>query len=160
MIRDQLIAALADALKAMGVETPIDSIELERPGRREHGDWSSNVALATSKAAGKNPREFAQQVADHISADPPAHVAAVEIAGPGFVNFRLMDSWLYEVLAATVAEGTGGFGRHTFGEGIRVNVEFVSANPNKPLHAGHARGAVYGDSVARLLVAVGHPVTR
>jgi len=84
---------------------------------------------------------------------------AVEIAGPGFVNFRLFDTWLHEELAAAVAAGEGSFGHHDFGAGTHINVEFVSANPNKPLHAGHARGAMYGDSVARLLEAVGYQVT-
>lgn len=159
MIRDQLIDSLSSALDALGIDVPRESIELERPAQRDHGDWSSNVALASAKAAGKNPRELGQAVADHIAVQPPQHVAAVAIAGPGFVNFRLEDSWLHEVLQDTVATGAG-FGRHTFGNGTHVNVEFVSANPNKPLHAGHARGAVYGDSIARLLEAVGYEVTR
>jgi len=160
MIRDTLTAALAGALDALGVEVDASSIELERPARREHGDWSSNVAMANWKPAGReNPRAFAGEITDHVNANLPHHVESAEIAGPGFVNFRLNDSWLYEELAAVVAAGDDTFGRHSFGEGTHVNVEFVSANPNKPLHAGHARGAMYGDSVARLLQAVGYQVT-
>ena len=160
MIRQELTTALAGALRALGVEIDASAIELERPARREHGDWSSNVAMARWKPAGRqNPRAFAGEITDHLNANLPAHVESVAIAGPGFVNFRLFDTWLYDELAATIEAGTEGFGRHTFGTGTHVNVEFVSANPNKPLHAGHARGAMYGDSVARLLRAVGHQVT-
>ena len=160
MIRDQLTEALAGALTAVGVEVDAGSIELERPARREHGDWSSNVAMANWKPAGRsNPRAFAGEITDHLNANLPAHVEAVEIAGPGFVNFRLFDTWLYDVLNDAVSTGEDTFGRHAFGSGTHINVEFVSANPNKPLHAGHARGAVYGDSVARLLKAVGYQVT-
>ena len=99
MIRDQLTEALAGALTAVGVEVDAGSIELERPARREHGDWSSNVAMANWKPAGRsNPRAFAGEITDHLNANLPAHVEAVEIAGPGFVNFRLFDTWLYDVL--------------------------------------------------------------
>jgi arginyl-tRNA synthetase len=160
VIRDQLAAAVRDALVALAVDPLPDSINLERPARREHGDWSSNVALATAKRAGRNPRELAQQLADHLAATPPAHVVGVEIAGPGFLNFRLADTWLYDVLRDVVAAGPDAFARPDLGGGLRTNVEFVSANPTGPLHAGHGRGAVYGDSVARLLDRCNYHVTR
>ena len=93
MIRDQLTAALSGALAALGVDLDPTAIELERPGRREHGDWSSNVAMANWKPAGReNPRAFATEITDHLNANLPAHVDSVEVAGPGFVNFRLHDS--------------------------------------------------------------------
>ena len=160
MIRDDLAAALSSALGSLGLDVPADSIELERPARREHGDWSSNVAMVNGKKNDRIPRELAGEIVAEIEKNLPAHVTAVEIAGPGFVNFRLADTWLYDVLTATVADGVDNFGRSTTGAGAHVNVEFVSANPNKPLHAGHARGAVYGDSIARLFEAVGYHVTR
>lgn len=160
MIRDTLIDALGSAIEAAGVDPRPASIALERPAHRDHGDWSSNVALATAKTVGKNPRELAQQVVAELQRELPLHVEAIEIAGPGFINFRLAHTWLHDVLADVIATGQGAFGRHSFGSGTHINVEFVSANPNKPLHAGHARGAVYGDSVARLLEATGHQVTR
>jgi arginyl-tRNA synthetase len=160
VIRDQLVDALRATLVALEVDPLPETINLERPARREHGDWSSNVALATAKKAGRNPRELAQQVADALNADPPAHVASVEIAGPGFVNFRLHDSWLHEVLAQVVSEGADGYARHAIGEGTTINVEWVSANPTGPLHVGHGRNASYGDSVVRLLERIGHTVTR
>jgi arginyl-tRNA synthetase len=159
-IRETLEQGLAEALAAAGVEPPAAGITLERPARREHGDWSSNVALATAKAAGRNPRELATELADGLNASPPPHVAAVEIAGPGFVNFRLHDSWLHDVLTDVVAGGEGGYARPDLGRGQKVNVEFVSANPTGPVHAGHGRGAAYGDSVARLLERTGHDVHR
>jgi arginyl-tRNA synthetase len=160
LIRDQLAAALQDALVALQVDPRPESIHLEQPARREHGDWSSNVALATAKRAGRNPRELAQAIAAHLGAGLPAHVTAVEIAGPGFVNFRLADSWLHDVLREVVHGGTAQYARPDIGGGQRVDVEFVSANPNKPIHAGHGRGACYGDAVARLLERSGHDVTR
>jgi arginyl-tRNA synthetase len=160
VIRDHLIDALRRALTTVGVEPLPEVIGLERPARREHGDWSSNVAMATAKKVGKPPRELAQALADALNADPPRHVVTVEVAGPGFVNFRLADTWLHDVLAEVVEQGPQGFGRLDLGRGKRVNVEFVSANPTGPLHAGHGRGAVYGDSLARLLERCGYDVTR
>jgi arginyl-tRNA synthetase len=160
VIRDQLAAAVRDALVALAVDPLPDTVNLERPARREHGDWSSNVALATAKKAGRNPRELAQQLADHLQTNRPPHVVAVEIAGPGFLNFRLADTWLHDVLREVVGGGVDGYARPDLGHGLRTNVEFVSANPTGPLHAGHGRGAVFGDSVARLLERCNYDVTR
>jgi arginyl-tRNA synthetase len=159
MIRDVLEASLRSALDKVGLEPP-GSITLERPGRREHGDWSSNVALATAKAAGRNPRELATQIAEVLDAEPPAHVERVEIAGPGFVNFHLAPTWLHDVLREVVDAGEEGYARHAFGAGERVQVEFVSANPTGPLHVGNGWFASYGDSVARLLARCGYDVSR
>lgn len=160
MIRDQLIDALASVLRTLEVDPLPSEIHLERPGRPEHGDWSSNVALATAKAAGRNPRELATEIAERLGADLPRHVERVEIAGPGFVNFHLAPTWLHEVLADVVEAGLDGYARSDAGSGVRVNVEFVSANPTGPLHAGHGRGAAYGDSLARVLERAGYEVER
>ncbi len=160
MIRDTLVESLRSALLALDVDPVPTMIGLERPARAEHGDWSSNVALVAAKAAGRNPRELAQLITDRLTADPPPHVDAVEIAGPGFVNFRLRPSWLHEVLGEVVGAGPQRYASPDLGGGRTVNVEFVSANPTGPLHAGHARGAVYGDTLARLLERTGHVVTR
>ncbi len=159
MILSLLSTAIADAFASLGLETP-DTINLERPANREHGDWSTNVALATAKAAQKNPRELATELVATLNESPPDLVSSIEIAGPGFINFRLHDAWLHEVLSEVISEGVKGFARSATGDGQRVNVEFVSSNPNKPLHAGHARGACYGDSVARLLERCGYEVVR
>ncbi|MEO0494344.1 MAG: arginine--tRNA ligase [Actinomycetota bacterium] len=159
-VRDHLRNGLRAALTEAGIDPLPDDIALERPANREHGDWSSNVALATAKKAGKNPRELGQALVDFLTANPPAHVTAVEIAGPGFVNFRLADTWLYEVMADVLGQGVDGYATPDLGEGAHLNIEFVSANPNKPLHAGHGRGACYGDSIARLKERCGFRVTR
>src|SRR5262245_27023580 len=159
MIRDVLEASRRSALDKAGLEPP-DSITLERPARREHGDWSSNVALATAKAAGRNPRELAARIAEVLEADPPMHVERVEIAGPGFINFHLAPTWLHAVLGEVVEAGEASYARHDFGVGERVQVEFVSANPTGPIHVGNGWFASYGDAVARLLERCGHSVSR
>jgi arginyl-tRNA synthetase len=159
VIRDTLTAALRTALTEVGIEAPAE-IHLERPARREHGDWSSNVALATAKANDRNPRELAGQLVDRLTAAPPAHVAAVEIAGPGFVNFRLHDTWLHDVLADVLAGGEEGYARPDLGDGLRVNVEFVSANPTGPLHAGGGRWAAFGDALCNVMGRCGYVVHR
>ncbi len=160
MIRDQLAAVLMNTLSVLEVAPLPESINLERPARREHGDWSSNVALATAKRAGWNPRELAGRIAEILNAELPPHVLKVEIAGPGFINFRLADSWLHEVLVDVLDAGTDNYARSSSGAGTRVLVEFVSANPTGPLHAGHGRGAAYGDSLARILSRCGYEVSR
>ncbi|HZM29806.1 MAG TPA: arginine--tRNA ligase [Acidimicrobiales bacterium] len=159
MIRDVLEASLRSALDKVGVDAP-DAIVLERPGRREHGDWSSNVALATAKQAKANPRELAARIVDVISTDLPPHVTKVEIAGPGFVNFHLAPTWLQDVLTDVVTQGEADYGRRHTGAGERVMVEFVSANPTGPIHVGNGWFASYGDSLGRILERCGFGVTR
>ena len=156
MIRTHLIDALRAALADTGVEPLPATIEIGRPARPEHGDWSSNVALVCARAAGRNPRDLAQELAERITADPPTHVRRVEVAGPGFVNFHLHDGWLHDVLRQVVAGGVDGFARHDFGAGTAVNVEFVSANPTGPLHVGGGRWAAYGDTLCNILARCGY----
>ncbi len=157
-MRDVLTSALRQALEGLGLDAP-EEIHLEQPARREHGDFSSNVAMKLAKPAGRPPRELAQDVVDRIAAALPEHVVGVEVAGPGFVNFRLDDGWLHDMVPTVLAAGDD-FGRSDLGGGRKVMVEFVSANPTGPVHAGHARGAAYGDSLARLLAFTGHDVER
>ena len=156
MIRKHLIDALRAGLVEIGVAPLPPAIELGRPARAAHGDWSSNVALVCAKAAGRRPRDLAGDLAAHIGARPPAHVRRVEIAGPGFVNFFLDDGWLHDVLRQVIAGGTGGYARHDFGSGAAVNVEFVSANPTGPLHVGGGRWAAYGDTLCNVLARCGY----
>jgi len=160
LIRDTLAAAVESAAAGIGLDPTAVTWTIERPARREHGDWSCNIAMAAAKAAGRSPRDIAADLVTALEQVGIAHVDAVEIAGPGFVNFRLAPSWLHDVLVEVVEGGTDGFARLDVGTGTRVNVEFVSANPNGPLHAGHGRGAAYGDSVARVLSRAGFDVTR
>jgi arginyl-tRNA synthetase len=159
VIRDVLEQSLRDALEAVGVAPP-SAVALERPARREHGDWSSNVALASAKAAGRNPRELATELAAHLSANPPPNVERVELAGPGFVNFHLRPTWLHDVLTDVVEQGEDDYARPDVGAGQKVNLEFVSANPTGPLHAGGGRWAAYGDALGNVLERCGHVVTR
>jgi arginyl-tRNA synthetase len=159
MIRDSLATALRAALTDLGIDAPAE-IHLERPARREHGDWSSNVAMATAKSSGRNPRELAGLVVERLNATPPAHVERAEIAGPGFVNFHLRETWLHDVLVDVVTGGEDDFARLDNGSGTRINVEFVSANPTGPLHAGGGRWAAYGDSLCRILERCGYVVHR
>ncbi len=159
MIQDALRAAIGQALASLGIEPPA-AIALERPARKEHGDWSTNVALATAKSAGRNPRELATALVGALEAAQVAHVSRLEVAGPGFVNFHLAPSWLHAVLRDAATLGTDGFARPDLGHGKRVNVEFVSANPTGPLHAGGGRWAAYGDALVNLLNHCGYRADR
>ncbi len=158
-IRSSLAQAVQAAFSSLELAIP-ELVELERPARPEHGDWSSNVALKTSKAMGRNPREVAGLLAGLLNANLPKHVTAVEIAGPGFLNFRLADSWLHDVISQVLAEGTDNYARLILPEARSVVIEYVSANPTGPLHAGHARWAAYGDALSRVLSRAGYGVHR
>jgi arginyl-tRNA synthetase len=164
MVRDRVVEIFRRALAqgaadgrwpaggpAFSVETPRDP---------EHGDFAVNAAMVLAKAAGKPPRELASAIVAEVRAqDRQGEVTALEIAGPGFINVRLApDVWL-RALERAVAAGAD-WGRSKVGEGKRVNVEYVSANPTGPMHVGHGRNAVTGDAVARLLAWSGHAVTR
>ena len=160
-IRTTLSDALLAALVAAGIDLPGDfQVGLERPARREHGDWSSNAALAIAKGAGRNPRELAAELAAWLGEQRLEHVAEVSVAGPGFVNFRLSPSWLHGVVREAVLAGVEDYARQDIGGDRTVIVEFVSTNPTGPIHAGHGRGAAYGDAVARLLQRCGYNVQR
>ena len=159
MIDLQLRAALAQAGEAEGLTVP-ENFGLEQPANREHGDWSSNLALATSKQVGGNPRDLANRLVERLASQEIAHVTKIEIAGPGFINFHLAPTWLHDVLTHVVEGGIDAFGASDANAGKTINVEFVSANPTGPLHAGHGRGAVFGDALARLLEWTGYDVIR
>jgi len=130
---------------------------LERPRLPEHGDWATNVAMVLARAAKAPPRKVAEAMVAHL--ELPDWVAGVEVAGPGFVNVRLDQSWFAGLVRRVLAEGQS-FGTIDLGHGERVNVEFISANPTGPLHVGNARLAPTGDALANLLAATGHKVER
>ncbi|MDO8916097.1 MAG: arginine--tRNA ligase [Coriobacteriia bacterium] len=154
LVRD----ALADAIAAGDIAlAEVPEVFLERPRDPSHGDWATNIALVSAKAAGANPRALADAIASRIAGHPD--VAAVEVAGPGFINLRLSDAALQRVVEQVRAEGTD-FGRVDPGRGRRVQVEFVSANPVGPMHVGHGRWAALGDSMARVLAHAGWIVQR
>ena len=159
MITEIIKDSLKENLKELGIHVPTGQISLERPANRDHGDWSSNIALVTAKNAGRQARELAEEIVNALTADLPDGVIEVTAAGPGFINFRLSAELSYGILL-DVLEKESSYGSSDIGSGERVNVEFVSANPTGPLHAGHARGACYGDAIGNLLEYVGYSVHR
>jgi arginyl-tRNA synthetase len=155
-----LLDGLLDELVADGV-LPAGlnrrNVTVEPPRDPAHGDLATNAAMVLAKSAKTNPRALADAIKPKLEAMPP--VTSVEIAGPGFINLRLTaDAWRDE-LRTILREGDG-YGLSSVGADQRVNVEYVSANPTGPLHMGHCRGAVVGDSLARLLEAAGFRVTK
>lgn len=162
MIKNKLARLVDDALRR-AIESgrlhishsPV--VEIERPREKAHGDWAANIALTLAKEAGVAPRAVADIILDEI--DRPAYIADMTIAGPGFINFRLSNTWLYEALAAVRTQGDR-YGWSELPAGENIQIEFVSANPVGPMHVGHGRWAAVGDSLARLLLAAGCEVHR
>ncbi|NOD63055.1 MULTISPECIES: arginine--tRNA ligase [unclassified Ruegeria] len=134
-----------------------DNVAVEPPRDAAHGDMATNAAMVLAKPAKMKPRDIADVLAGKLAADD--RITSAEVAGPGFLNLRLAASVWQGVLAAVLETGTD-YGRSSMGQGQKVNVEYVSANPTGPLHVGHTRGAVFGDALASLLAYSGHDVTR
>ncbi len=155
---DTIRAALVQAAARLGVSVTASAVELERPRDPAHGDVATNLALALAKSLKQPPRAVAERLVAALGL-PPGPVRKVEIAGPGFINFFLAEAQLASALEAILAAGER-YGRSDPGNGVRVNVEFVSANPTGPLHVGHGRGAALGDAIAALLEGTGHAVVR
>ena len=157
--QQQLISHIEAAVRSLLPDAQ-PAIALERPKVAAHGDIACNAAMQLAKAARRNPRELAQQIVERLQADPAVSelVAAIEIAGPGFINFRLAPAAHQAVLHAIAAEGER-YG-HAGATGRKLMVEFVSANPTGPLHVGHARQAALGDALCRLFSAQGYDVLR
>ncbi len=137
-------------------ETP--EIHLEAPKVESHGDASTNLAMLLAKPLRNNPRAIAQQIVDGLKYDE-AKISSVEIAGPGFINFRFAEDYLYDELGSIIDLGTD-FGKTETQKGKKIQIEFVSANPTGPLTVGHGRNAVLGDTVARLMEWTGAEVDR
>lgn len=135
----------------------LDRIGAEPPRDEAHGDIASNVAMVLAKPLGVKPRDLAARIA--LLMEPEGDIAAVEVAGPGFLNFRMHNQFWIDQLAAVLEAGDR-FGWSPAGSGQKLNVEYVSANPTGPMHVGHCRGAVVGDAIASLMEAVGNSVTR
>ncbi len=155
-----LTDAIAERLARLGMECDRAEIRLERPQRLEHGDWSTNIALALAKRHGRRPRDLASQLASALEAEPIEYVEQVEVAGPGFVNFRLNAGWLHQVLREVVAGGEEGYAALDIGQGERLQIEFVSANPTGPMHVGNGWFGSYGDALARVMGRAGWKVQR
>ena len=151
-------AALGDLITAEGLACEIPAtLSVERTRDKQHGDFASNIALVLARAAHQKPRDLATQIVAHLPSS--TLVDQVVIAGPGFINFHLTPSAWQETVADILSAGED-YGRSTLGNGKRIQVEFVSANPTGPLHVGHGRGAAYGAAVADLLAATGYDVHR
>jgi arginyl-tRNA synthetase len=157
--RDEIVAALKLQANAGKLPASLDFARLtvEPPRDASHGDISTNAALVLAKDAGMKPRDIATLLAGELKSHP--QVTGAEIAGPGFINLRLRAAFWHERLAEILKAGAE-YGTSTVGQGQKVNVEYVSANPTGPMHVGHGRGAVVGDALAALYEKVGYKVTR
>jgi arginyl-tRNA synthetase len=155
LVIDSLTALAAEGLLPEGLDMAQVAVEPPRDGA--HGDMATNAAMVLAKPAKMQPRAIAEALAARLLQDP--RVTTAEVAGPGFLNLRLVPQLWQGVVKAALEQGAD-FGRSTLGAGRKVNVEFVSANPTGPMHVGHVRGAVVGDALARLLAFSGWDVTR
>jgi arginyl-tRNA synthetase len=155
-VSDTLRAELSRVAARLGADG-LDFV-LERPRDADHGDLATNLAMVLARRERANPRKTAERVLEELQL-PPDLIARTEIAGPGFINFWLTGNQLSLALRQILEAGAR-YGRATWGAGLKVNVEFVSANPTGPLHVGHGRGAALGDAIAALLEWTGHAVTR
>lgn len=155
----QLITQAIQAAQAAGDLPAFDlpTIDIKPPKNPAQGDYASPVSMALAKPLGMKPLDIANIIAKHIA--KPEFLASVEVAPPGFINFRLSDPWLRAQVDQILAEGENLFTLE-IGKGKRAQVEFVSANPTGPLHIGRSRGAIVGDSMARILEAAGYEVQR
>ena len=152
---DAATAVLERRETAEGITLTTSDIALERPRNRDHGDWSSNLAMKLAKRVGANPRELAIAFAEQFRVIEG--VASVDVAGPGFINLTL-EAAAAGALAQQIVERGDGYGHNSTLDGQSINLEFVSANPSGPLHIGHTRWAALGDSLARVLRASGATV--
>ncbi|RWA84556.1 arginine--tRNA ligase [Mesorhizobium sp.] len=135
----------------------LSRIAVEPPRDASHGDLATNAAMVLAKPTGQNPRALAEKLTEALRAD--ADIASADVAGPGFVNLRLKDGFWQAHLAVLLGEGRN-YGRSMIGGGRKANVEYVSANPTGPMHVGHCRGAVVGDTLANLMAFAGYDVTK
>lgn len=158
-IRGAVIEALSAMATAGQLPAGLDmtAVAVEPPRDPAHGDMATNAAMVLAKPAALQPRAIADELAARLRGD--SRISSAEVAGPGFLNLRLSPGLWQDVTRAALTEGRD-FGRSTLGQGRKVNVEFVSANPTGPMHVGHTRGAVFGDALASLLDFAGHAVTR
>ena len=163
MMKDKIIELVEKAVNSCVEKKLLDVvnlpyIEVEVPANSDHGDYASNVAMILASGAKQNPRKIAQIIQENLS-DPENIIDRTQIAGPGFLNIFLKES-IWRSTLQNIEEKKENFGCSSMGNGKKVQVEFVSANPTGPLHIGHARGAVVGDVITNLLNAVGYAVDK
>lgn len=138
-------------------ELDFSNVAVEPPRDASHGDMATNAAMVLAKSANAKPRDIAEALSEKLTAD--ARVVTADVAGPGFLNLRLSHEFWASIIPSALRAGAD-FGRSDMGRGVKVNVEYVSANPTGPLHVGHTRGAVFGDALASLLDFAGYDVSR
>ncbi len=155
-IEEKLKAAIHEALLKMGQDVPEDKIIIERSKEKAHGDYATNIALQSARIFKKSPQQIANELINVLALD---FVEKVEVAGPGFINFFIKQDSLSSLIKV-ILEKKDDYGRSNVGEGKKINVEFVSANPTGDLHLGHTRGAALGDSICRMYSFIGYDVTR
>ena len=160
-VEAELISFLVESVKTAIFDGDLDlekvpEVSIEVPREKEHGDYATNLAMVLAGQAGMNPREIAEIIVDNFESEI---VEEVNIAGPGFINFKLKNAWLWNNLKF-ITERAEDYGKIDIGKGKSVQVEFVSANPTGPLHVGHSRGAVVGDVIASIMEAAGYDVEK
>lgn len=159
IIETKLKEGIMNAVKkAFDIDLTLNEVVIEIPKDTSYGDYATNMAMRLTKRVQKNPREVAQLIIENMD-NEASDVEASSIAGPGFINFTMVKASLANIIA-TVLEKQDTYGQNETGKGIKINCEYVSANPTGDLHLGHARGAAWGDSVTRILKASGYDVTR
>lgn len=158
-VEEQIKATLKEAvINAQLTDAPDElNIHLETPRNKEMGDYATNVAMQLTKVAKRAPRQIAEAILEHLPENE--WIESIEIAGPGFMNIRVKKDYLVDVVKTVLAQGDT-YGRSNAGQGEKIQVEFVSANPTGDLHLGHARGASLGDSLCNILDAAGYDVYR
>ncbi len=156
---EEIVLSVLNTARVEGVikSEAMPPIIIDRPKREEHGDFSTNVAMLMASSEGRKPRDIAEDILSHLGAHEM--IEKCEVAGPGFINFFLKESFWHKRLAYII-KAASEFGRVEAGKGKKVQVEFVSANPTGPLHIGHGRGAAVGASLSAILTAAGFDVTR
>lgn len=155
-LKDEIKAAVTKA--GLAAEEQIPDVILEVPKEKAHGDYSTNMAMQLARVAKKAPRAIAEALISHFD-HSKAHIEKIEIAGPGFINFHMNNSYLTDLIPTILSAGEK-YGESTVGNSQKVQVEFVSANPTGDLHLGHARGAAVGDSLCNILAKAGYDVSR
>jgi arginyl-tRNA synthetase len=156
-MRVKSVLEALDCVKDSATTPDFSRITIEPPRDPSHGDVSTNAAMVLAKPLGTNPRALADLIIAGLKKD--ADIAEVTVAGPGFINIRLSVGYWQKLLASMIAAGAD-YGRNGVGQGRKVNVEYVSANPTGPMHVGHCRGAVVGDTLANLMTFAGFDVTK
>src|SRR5690606_3095002 len=157
---EQLIRSALETLQAQGklpADLSITQVELQEPRDPAHGDIASNIAMTLAKPARMKPRDIAEFIAEKLRGHDA--FTQVEVAGPGFLNLTVA-ARIWQQLVSSILKQGKDYGRTSIGQGQRVNVEYVSANPTGPMHVGHCRGDVFGDTLCNLLELAGYEVTR